>query len=153
MQPPSEKLLSDKYELVKLSVHSSTQISSRTAAVTAKLATAPAQGSKPVVVALTAKAQAANKVISIVEIAKRELVAKGVAVYQYNALGSEMTEIPRDGVKGSEGVEEDEASEGEEAAFETMRQRDVGDTKKRLIPVMTTYLSSTAIKELRTAHG
>ncbi|KAK3048250.1 hypothetical protein LTR09_010411 [Extremus antarcticus] len=148
----SETQLSQKYELVKFSVHSSTQISSRTTAVTTQLGTVPAEGSKPVIVALTARSKAANKLISIVEIAKRDLSSKGITVYQYNALSSEMTEIPRGGGKADGGNAEVCGKSEDEGAFEAMGP-EAGATKKRLMPVMTTYLTNVAVKELKTAYG
>jgi hypothetical protein len=147
-----EALLVQKYELSQLKVISSTQISNRVAAVTSQLTIPPIDG-KPTIVALTAKAKDANKLISVVEIAKRELAAAGSKVFQYNALGSEMVKIPR--VKPSKGKPTDGVGvqEGDESddAFETMGASD--GMKKRLLPTMTTYLSTTSIKELRTAYG
>jgi hypothetical protein len=148
-----ETLMTQKYEFSKLKVISSTQISNRVTAVTSKLSTPPTDG-KSAVMALTAKAKDANKLISIVEIAKRELAAAGASVFQYTALGSEMVEIPRVKTSKSKPAEKEvRVGQGDESddAFETMGASD--GMKKRLLPTMTTYLSTTSIKELRTAYG
>ena len=151
-----ETLLTQKYNLVKLNVISSTQISNRTSAVAAKLGTASVEG-KPVIVVLSAKSKAANKLVSIVEIAKRELAAQGTNCFQYNVLTSEMTEIKRNARESSDVATEDAArpinGSDSEAAFETMGTRDEIGSTKRLVPVITTYLCTTSVKELRTAYG
>ena len=143
--------LLQKYDLVKLSVHSSTQISTRTAAILSNITT-----EKPVIVHLTARAKVASKLISIVEIAKRDLVVQGVSCYQYNVLSSEMLDVPRDPKKKANGstttalvAEEGEISDD---AFQTMGAP-TGATKKRSAPVLTIYLSRTPIKELRAQYG
>jgi hypothetical protein len=150
-----ETFLAQNNDFSKLKVISSTQISNRVTAVTSKLNVSSTDG-KPTIVALTAKAKDANKLISIIEIAKRELAAAGTEVFQYNALGSEMVEIPR--VKTSKGkfpIAGKEVDEGDESddAFEAMGAADGGGMKRRLLPTMTTYLSTTSSKELRTAYG
>ena len=90
-----ETQLSQTYEIVRLPVISCSQISTRTAAVIGNIERSPSS-EKPVVVKLVAKSKAANKLVSIVEIAKRELSAKSSKLYQYNGLTSEMVEMPRD---------------------------------------------------------
>ena len=151
-----ETLLSQKYELVKLSVNNGTQLSNRTAAVIARLESASTHG-KPVMVVLTAKARVANKLISVVEIAKRELNAEGVKCFQYNALTSEMIEIERNPKKTTNGdgpnVVQPDAESDSEDAFETMEARESTIMKKRLVPIMTTYLCNTPVKELKNAYG
>ncbi|KAK4610447.1 hypothetical protein CLAFUW4_13733 [Fulvia fulva] len=156
-----EGSLQAKYDLVNLSVITSTQISSRTLAVLAQFspsgheienndpATIAAAGNnngRPVIVALTARANATNKLISIVEIAKRELTSKKVKCFQYNALGSEIVEIERKSKSGNDESESDDA-------FETMGAVPLSEKKKRSMPVMTVYLAITPIRELRLAYG
>lgn len=154
----NDSSLASSYTLIKLSVHNSTQIASRTTAVISALlgdGTTPATttdetNTKPSLVILTARSKAANKLISIVEIIKRDLAGKGVAVYQYNVLGSEMMEVPRGG-EAKKGVESDADGVGEEAGFEMMGEK--GDVKKRAVPIMTTYLSRGSVKELKVVYG
>lgn len=150
-----ESLLTKKYDLVKLNVAGSTQISSRTAAVIAKLELTPTDG-KPVIVVLTAKARVASKLISIVEIAKRELAAKGRSCFQYNVLVSEMTEIersPRRTTAMAAGHNSKQAGSDSDEAFETMGAYNETGLKKRQVPVMTIYLSTVSVKELKTEFG
>lgn len=152
-----ESSLSGRYDLVTFGVGGGTQISSRTSAVVGKLSTAPSDGeAKPTVVSLTAASRAAGKLISIVEIAKRELVARGVKVYQYNALSSRMTDIPRQNKRTQEGevpVVANAAESESDDAFEVMGGVQENGTKKRNVPVMTVYLSTASVKELKTAFG
>ena len=145
-----EAALAQKYDVIKFTVAGSTQLSSRTAAVVAKLKS-PLPDSKPVIVALTAKARIASKLISIVEIAKREMAASKIDIYQYNALGSEISEIgPRPEKKKVAQPNSDGESDD---AFETMGAHDADEVTKRSAPLMTTYLSTISIKELRNVYG
>ncbi|KAK3710083.1 hypothetical protein LTR37_010514 [Vermiconidia calcicola] len=145
-----EAALAQKYDVIKFTVAGSTQLSSRTAAVVAKLKS-PLPDSKPVLVALTAKARIASKLISVVEIAKREMAASKIGIYQYNALGSEMSEIsPRPENKRVAQPNSDGESDD---AFETMGAQNADRTTKKSAPLMTTYLSTTSIKEMRNAYG
>ncbi|PPJ59187.1 hypothetical protein CBER1_03070 [Cercospora berteroae] len=168
-----ESSLQGKYALEKFGVASGTQISSRTSAVVGKLVMMTTHqddttaAALPVVVAITAASpRAAGKLISIVEIAKRDLVARQVPVYQYAALGSRLDEIPRRGnhgdnktkrgekgrtaATGGGGEQDDESSDD---AFEVMGQAQGSETKKRNVPVLTVYLSTVSVKELKVACG
>ncbi|KEQ93427.1 hypothetical protein AUEXF2481DRAFT_6936 [Aureobasidium subglaciale EXF-2481] len=136
--------LTAKCRLLELSVISSTSISNRTTALIAHIKSTPAD-EKPAVVALKAKAPVANKLISIVEIAKRELKEAGTNIYQYNALGSELIESK----PATKDTTDDAALPDEEPAFQHVEQK----TTVRNVPVMTAYLSLVPIKELRDAHG
>lgn len=163
-----ESSLRGMYDLVTLGVAGGTQISSRTSAVLAKLLSTTTTGdetTKTSIVALTATSKAASKLISIVEIAKRELLARGQKVYQYNALGSRMTEIPRrthvETVVTAENPAEEESDESEEDAFEVMGGvvaaaapgQESEEMKKRNIPTLKIYLSTVSVKELKLAFG
>ena len=149
-----EAALFHTYELSKLNVLSSTQMSRRASAVITKFEASYTNG-KPIIVELKAKARVANKLISIVEIAKRDLAAKNIECFQYNALKSEMIEIERSPKKPPNSVVEDatktkDGNSDSEDAFETMRPNEDG-LKKRLLPVMRIYLSSVSVNELK-AH-
>ncbi|KAF2161637.1 hypothetical protein M409DRAFT_28031 [Zasmidium cellare ATCC 36951] len=161
-QPPviNDTTLSATHSLVKFSIHTSTQISRRTSAVLENLQPQDPSNNdnngtgtgteKPVIVALTAPTpNATNKLITIVEIAKRELKAKDAKCFQYNALRSELMDVPR----AKKGKGEGEGGVGEGASFETMGEREFGETKKRNVPVMTVYLSLSSVRELKVAFG
>ena len=143
-----EAVLSQKYDLVKVNIISSTQISKITTTVIAKLSK-PSQDDKQVILALTAKARTANKLISIVEIAKRELASSSGPIFQYNAVSCEMVEIPRK--SGKRGAKE--GDEESDDAFETMGAESLSGTKQRSVPVMTTYVATVSVKELKAAYG
>ncbi|KAG9653211.1 hypothetical protein KCU95_g8982, partial [Aureobasidium melanogenum] len=141
---PATPDVSAKYTLLQLSVISSSSISNRTTSLIAHIKSTTAD-SKPAIVALHAKAPVANKLISIVEIAKRELKESGLNVYQYNALGSELVQS----TPATKDTTNQDAMSDEEPAFEKVEQ----GTAVRNIPTMTTYLSLTPIKELKQAYG
>lgn len=150
-----ETTLLHKYNLVKHNIISSTQISSRTASIIAKLE-AHQNDEKPTLVVLSTKARTGSKLISIVEIAKRDLAAKGRKCFQYNALSSVMTDVDRNSEKITNGAKQsatiEDGSEDDEA-FETMGASQKTGIKKRLVPVMTIYLCPVSVMELKNAYG
>jgi hypothetical protein len=101
------------------------------------------------VVKLHARGGAAAKMISVVEIAKREMARYGGEWFQYSMVGQVVDEQK---VKG-----EVEERDGEEEGFETMKtpfeRANEGRAKVRASPVMTVYLSRVRIEELRKACG
>jgi hypothetical protein len=120
---------------------------------------------------LTAQAKVANKLISIVEIVKREArkVDPGRNVFQYSELTTKMIEIPRNPRpratghaapaqprgNGDDAVHndvEDPDEDEKERAFQTMAEPGP-TTKLRQIPVMTIYLATTSVRELKSAFG
>jgi hypothetical protein len=149
------------------------------------------------IMALTApNPKAAGKLISVVEIVKRELQrrtkgseggtgsnAKGKGWWQYTQLKSVVREVPREvkraakkggeeGTVGNGGKNAEEDNDDEEDAFEPVpkpaakRKRDGeaaetnaesngGDStmKKRAMPILTVYLSTAPVKELKMAFG
>ncbi|KAK0256110.1 hypothetical protein LTR91_000289 [Friedmanniomyces endolithicus] len=157
--PFDQEALAQKYQLTKHRIISSTQIASRTTTIVSKLTHPATEGEKPVIVALTAEARVASKLISVVEIAKRDLASKGGECFQYTALSSRIGEVPRERkVKGGgravnqPGEDDGGADEEGDGDFQTMPDP-MGVMKKRNTPVMTIYLSSVAVKELRVAYG
>lgn len=158
-----EKTLAEHHEIIHISCQSNTQISAKATKIISALSpskdapTEPTTAQKPPLVILTAHSRWANKLISIVEIAKRDLEAKGVKVFQYNALSSEIVEVERKprpkGLSAAPAAAEDgDASEDE--AFQTMGAGgEEGGVKKRAVPVMTTYLTTQAVKALRVEFG
>lgn len=149
-----EALLSQKYDLVKVHVTGSTQISKATVTIISKLGT-PSAKDKQVIVMLTAKARSANKLISVVEIAKRELATSDTKYFQYNALGSELIETARKPKNSADGVEPPtkEGDDESDDAFEAMGTPNLTGPKKMAVPVMTTYLSTTSVRELKAVYG
>lgn len=144
-----ESLLQRDYNLVKLSVLTSTQISNRTSAVVTNLRPENADEeksalAKKTIVVLTAKSKAAPKLISIVEIVKRELASKNVKCFQYNALSSQHVRIP----KGGEDAEAEGSGDGPEPMDAA-----IGGDETQKVPVMTVYLSTVPVRELKAAHG
>ncbi|OBT63924.1 hypothetical protein VE03_05998 [Pseudogymnoascus sp. 23342-1-I1] len=114
-----------------------------------------APAAKPVIVIAWAKAKAAGKLVSVVEVVKREIAGEGGVWFQYNGLGEGVGGVPREGEEGEEG-EGEEGAEQEEG-FEKMKTRIEraieGTEKVRSVPVMTVYLSRVRVEALREAYG
>lgn len=132
-------------------------------------------GQKPAIVALVAKAVAANKLVSVVEVAKRALGEQGARWWQYSGVQGRMEEMRVEGkekegrrlggkanAKGDEvdgeGMEDVRMEEGgedvdeeEEQAFETMVEKE--RKKVRTVPVLTIYLSRVQVPELKGRYG
>lgn len=119
-----------------IAVKRQTQISAKVTAVTAKL-----KDAKRTILILSAQARNANKLISIVEISKRQLQGQ---VYQYTALSSETTEIEQR-VPSIPGHDSDDS----EKVFVPIEIEPVFMKKQRAVPVLTVYLSNYSVKELR----
>lgn len=140
-----ELKLSTGQDLINLNIASGTQISTRTADIVRNLKASPAK-----IVRLSTKSRNAGKLISIVEIAKRELKAQGVEVFQYNALSSETVEVERKKAGVADGARD---VSDDDDAFETMGAKELQGMKKRVVPVMTTYLSTESVAELKARFG
>ena len=122
MQASKDKPLDlGPYNLVELSVISSTQISSRVTSALSHLNPQDNAGHR--LVCFRAKAGVASKLITIVEIVKRQLVSEKISVYQYNDMGSELVTIksrPPNGTKPAVSDNDDEGTRNEEEGFQTM---------------------------------
>jgi hypothetical protein len=149
-----EASLERQYDVVQLSVQQSTQISRRAQEIVGKLTAETAAGAKPVLLRLQGRSKAATKLISIVEIAKRDLSSQGISCNQYNALSSVLVDIPRQPKKQADAPEVDGKGDGEDSgdAFQSIEDP-LGETKKRNQPVLTIYLSKAWVKELRNECG
>ena len=151
-----EKTLAEHHDTIRISCQSNTQISSKATKIISALS-APKDAenaTKPALVILVAQSRWANKLISIVEIAKRDLESKGIKVFQYNALSSEVVEVerkPKPKDVGAAATEDGDASD--DNAFQTIGASEEGGMKKRAVPVMTTYLTTQPVKTLRTELG
>lgn len=95
----------------------------------------------------------------------------GVRLYQYTALSSELKHIPRERppkamgddivIEAHAGENDDDEEDGnDEGAFEIMKPRIVIDDtahldleKMRNTPILTIYLSTVPVPELRSAYG
>ena len=150
-----EKTLAEHHEIIRISCQSNTQISAKATKIISGLS-APKDAenaNKPALVILIAQSRWANKLISIVEIAKRDLESKGVKVFQYNALSSEIVEIERKPRPKGVGAAAEHGEASDDDAFQTMGAGEEGGMKKRAVPVMTTYLTTQPVKALRTEFG
>lgn len=154
MASATDGLDPDKFQAINLNVVSSSQVSSRTSLVIKHLTT-PSKD-KPLLCSLQANANVANKLISIVEIAKRELAKSNIKVYQYSALTSKTTTFSDQRAnKSSKPVTSsrpeasaDDEDDGDDA-FEAIETKD----KIRVVPVFSVYLTTTPIKELKRSLG
>jgi len=120
-------------------------------------------GSKPNIVLLTSKASVASKMISITEIAKREIAQKGGKWFQYNVIEASMVEqpvLPGNGKGGFWDPKKDVDAmeiEEDESAFEPMKtpfERAIeGRPKVRATPSMSIYLSRIRVESLKKTYG
>ncbi|KAF2150602.1 hypothetical protein K461DRAFT_295865 [Myriangium duriaei CBS 260.36] len=140
----------DGLEIIELNVISSTQISSRVTAILSHLKNSAQANSKQPLIRLTAKATVANKLITIVEIAKRQLASEQINVFQYNAMGSEIVTVkPPNTKKSSKSEAESEDVDEDKDAFQTMAEPD----KVRNSPVLSIYLSRESVNTLKQRFG
>jgi hypothetical protein len=149
-----EKSFADSHETTRITCQSNTQISSKATNIISTLSKAKdSENAKPALVIIVAQSRWVNKLISIVEIAKRDLESKGVKVFQYNALSSEIVEIERKPKSKGVGAAAHDGDASEDEAFQTMGAAEEGGMKKRAVPIMTTYLATQPVKALRMEFG
>lgn len=127
---------------------------------------------KPGLVVMYAKAPVSGKLISVVEVVKREMGQKGRKWYQYSALSETMVVIPRQKPKSAQkkgkvemegkegngcGEMEIDGEEDEESYFETLKTKQErvleGTDRVRAVPVLTVYLSRVPIEKLKQKYG
>ncbi|KAI0179186.1 hypothetical protein GGR52DRAFT_295401 [Hypoxylon sp. FL1284] len=153
-----------KCEVHVHSVISSSKIQKKVSSVLRCLAPPPKSDvasaiQKTRVAVLRAKASDAGKLISIAEIAKRELAKEkddGGVWFQYISLGEGIKEVPRD--EGSTVIEETRLGDGDDKDdFETMKtpfERAVeGRPRLRGIPTMSLFLCRASVEELKRRYG
>lgn len=152
---PETSSLDTKYNVLRLGVISSNSVASRTGLLIKHLSQQSSEGKKAIA-SLQAKAPVANKLVSAIEIAKRELSRDGRKIFQYSALTSETVIVKARAAHQTHGKQlgntnaaDDAEEDEEEEAFEVMAEKD----KIQEMPVLTIYLSLSSIKELRDAHG
>ncbi|KAI0095515.1 hypothetical protein F4814DRAFT_185456 [Daldinia grandis] len=148
--------LESKYDIHVHSIISSSKIQKKVVSILRHLAR-PAT-SKTNVIVLRAKAPDTGKLVSIAEIAKRELEKQADNAriwFQYIALGEEIKEIPRR--DGNTIIEETKLGDTGDDDFETMKtpfEREIeGQPRWRGIPVMSLFLSPVPIEELKKRYG
>ncbi|KAG9248155.1 hypothetical protein BJ878DRAFT_83871 [Calycina marina] len=122
--------------------------------------------SKQMVVQLHANSKAASKLITVVEIVKRELAASKTACFQYTCVEGIMKEQTKkvkdskhSGAKDSEkdAEKDDEDEEDNTEGFETMKtpfERSIeGVPKIRTVPMLTIWLSNERVGSLARKFG
>ncbi|KAL3424317.1 hypothetical protein PVAG01_03597 [Phlyctema vagabunda] len=154
------------HTVVPSSINSGTQIQKKVKQVLEVLGGGEVEADasiKPSVIMLYAKASAASKMITIAEIAKRELSKDGGHWYQYNSVEALMETGPRQSSETTKDAhpprtKESQEGEGEEneapdTTFETMKtpfERAIeGKSKVRAVPLMRIYLSKRRVESLR----
>ncbi|OTB07076.1 hypothetical protein M426DRAFT_318442 [Hypoxylon sp. CI-4A] len=152
-----------KYEVQVHSVISSSKIQKKVTSVLRHL-NSPSTVKTNVSV-LRAKASDAGKLVSIAEIAKRELGKQTDPDgnwYQYIALGEELKEIPRSdgntiieetklgGARGGSRDDDDDDFETMKTPFERAIQ---GQPRMRGVPIMNLFLCRISIEELKRRYG
>lgn len=164
--------IDSKYDVHVHPVNSSSKIQKKVTSVLRHLASSapPAEGAsttKPRICILRAKAADAGKLVSIAEIAKRQMATQegnnGQAgqCYQYIGLGQEIKETPKDKAVIEETIleEKDHANDGEEDEddFEYMKtplERSIeGKPKKQVIAIMSLFLARVSVDELKRRYG
>ncbi|KAG0634547.1 hypothetical protein HOY80DRAFT_894776 [Tuber brumale] len=123
-------------------------------------------------VAIVAKSTVASKAITIAEIVKRRISTQGEAWFQYTKLEGTMVELKapkkskkegkgknkdqkdsqaeKTGEKGTQMGEEREDTD-EEDPFEALKEK--APQKKRMMPLLTIYISRSPIPELARLYG
>ena len=165
--------LETRHEVTTMSILSSAHVQQKVTRVLEKLATFPhVPPAKPSVVTLHSKASVASKMITVAEIAKREIAKQGGKWFQYckvesimeqkkegqNEAKMKVMKATKDEENSMDVPEADEPeSEEETEAFETMKtpfERAIeGRPKLRAVPVMTLYLARIRIDSLRKLYG
>jgi hypothetical protein len=176
--PPELSFLTQSYAVDEMSIKSQAQINHKVTTLLDHLGSFNFLDvkAKPGLIALHAKAPCANKLISVIEIAKREITAQKGKLYQYTRLGSELNVLKEklkckdslgegetsmkagqtlDGKSKSDGtlVEVEVENDDEEPAFETMQSNLLGRQKVRATPTLTVYLSRVPVPELKERFG
>ncbi|KAH7419935.1 hypothetical protein BKA64DRAFT_699938 [Cadophora sp. MPI-SDFR-AT-0126] len=172
--------LETTHTVTTMSIISSSNINKKVSRILELLSEKPTGGGeqKCAVVMLYAKAPVVSKVVSVAEIAKRELAVEGGKWFSYCVVGEVLGERKegdkekgkeKSGGKRDQGKEavaeesrdedEGEEEEEEEEAFEVMKtpfERALemeGKPKVRAMPVMSLYLSRARIEALRKVYG
>jgi len=166
--------LSDSHKLTTMSIITSSSIEKKVTKILETLASFSfaASVARPNVILIYSKGPSASKMVTVIEIAKREIAQAGGKWYQYNGVeGSKVVQKGKalgahnnDGEDAME-VDGDGTAEGDleleegttDFTFETMKtpfERAIeGRPKVRVVPLMTIYLSRVRIDCLRRSYG
>lgn len=157
--------LANLHDILIMSVISSSKIQKKTTAVLKHLATYPAvPPAKPALVLAHSKADTTAKLITVIEIAKRDIGSSGGKWFQYNVVYQVMQQQKEKGKKKDSNkhkdtaeVDDEQEAEDKEEQLETMKtpfERAIeGQPKVRAIPHLAIYLSRIRIESLRKKHG
>ncbi|KAI1098605.1 hypothetical protein F4804DRAFT_119319 [Jackrogersella minutella] len=145
-----------KYEIQVHSIISSSKIQKKVVTVLRHLTSSATN--KPNVSILRAKASDTGKLVSVAEIAKRELEKRtddGRIWFQYIALGEEIKEIPRG--EGNTIIEETKLGDAGDDDFEVMKtpfERAIeSQPRLRGVPIMSLFLCRVSVEELKKRYG
>ncbi|PQE07604.1 hypothetical protein CJF30_00007335 [Rutstroemia sp. NJR-2017a BBW] len=154
--------LSSTHQVTTMSIISSSHIQKKVTRILDTLSTFSFSDPKPHVILLQAKAPVACKLITIAEIAKRELAKNGAKWFQYNvALKADITgalnSANEDENTTEVDVDADEDEDEETADFEKMKtpfERAIeGRPKIRSVATLALYLSRVRIDSLKKTYG
>lgn len=178
ISPSLMKSIVATYEVTSMNIISSSRIQSKVTTIIEKLGSFSfVTATPPNLVLLRAKDAVASKLITIVEITKREIAKAGGKWYQYNVLGqvlapqekksaamkgtgfmlgrktnSDIDAMELHGSKDGQNIEEEE-----ETSFETMKtplERAIeGKPKVQAIPVILIFLTRVRSDALKEAYG
>ncbi|KAI1459237.1 hypothetical protein F4805DRAFT_90311 [Annulohypoxylon moriforme] len=144
--------MESKYDVQIHSIISSSKIQKK---VTAILQHFDSPATKDAVSVLRAKASDAGKLVSVAEIAKRELGKRADdrrGWFQYIALSEELKEIPRS--EGNTVIEETRFDNDDFEVMKTPFERAIeGQPRLRGVPVMSLFLCQVSVEELKKRYG
>ena len=140
MPSAQDGLNDESFNILRLSVISSTPITTRVTAILDHLSS-KTDTKKPALVLLAGKSDVSNKVISIVEITKRELASQNTKIYQYTKLTSEKATIKAKPVK--------KGNDNSDDVFQTM----TAPNRFYDAPVLSIYLSDGSVDGLKKQLG
>ncbi|ESZ97427.1 hypothetical protein SBOR_2205 [Sclerotinia borealis F-4128] len=161
--PPID--LTTTHQTTHLSILSSSHVHKKVSRILSILSIFSFSDPSPHVVLLSAKAPVGCKLITIAEIAKRELAKSGYKWFQYNVIGELSATMPHTATiepRGIENTEEDvrmEDADEEGEAFETMKtpfERALEAERRpkiKGVATLTLYLSRVRIESLKKIYG
>jgi hypothetical protein len=177
ISPSLMKCLVATYEVTSMNIISSSKIQSKVTTIIEKLGSFSfVAATKPNIVLLHAKGAVASKLITVVEITKREIAKAGGKWYQYNVLGQILApQEEKSAIMKGPGFtlgpkpdadtdsmevdtkEDSQTIDEEETTFETMKtplERAIeGKPKVQAIPVILIFLSRVRNDALKGAYG
>lgn len=177
ISPSLMKSIVTTYEITSMKIISSSKIQLKVTAIIEKLSSFSfVAATKPNIFLLHAQSAVASKLITIVEITKREIAKAGGKWYQYNVLGQILAppEKKSAAMKGTgftlgpninadmdamevDDKEEKQTIDDEETSFETMKtplERAIeGKPKVQAIPVILIFLTRVRNDALKGAYG